>query len=661
MNQNNFPNTVGHFLDHRHWVQALQLLKFQLKAKKKNKHFNTLEMFYYEKFEASFAELESEEYFKNKVANNLFYGLNKEFAVIPYTIPKSNLGLRQYKFMTCPLRILYYAIGLYLLELSQEYLQDRKPHKHIDANYGGNLFFDENQELNLKLNHIFYKPHYKQFRKSLRQEIKDNTERKVVIKLDIENYFDELSIPKLLHLLKKRVKPSIRQKMRYKAKTRAQLVSFFDFVMGRTSGIPQSDNNIISSFIGYLFLVFGDLFLNDELRKYDDLVDDYKIIRYVDDIYVSITFKEQSSDWFGIQSMGLRRKVLNSLAPRISDRLYEKLGIRLNPNKTRLYQLDNEDDKEALERNLKKVSQGFEIADEENNEPPTDKIENIFKQLEKLKHSASPYFQEHAELDEEMLKEVYDEKVQQVLEKPDNKDRLKEIFMDSFNFGFMGFDGFDFELVNADPSPIIILILACDDVSQEFEKFLLSKKNLTSRDVYLILSYLRQIEFKHDKLLDLLKQNPQMKEVMEIFEAGGVLPKSPSYGGLTEEQTLEIAQPHIIEQIRLRRSHERKEEYSVALNHLLNEIQAICFVLDDPVENEDKYKAPAVLKFLDHQKVSDETRTQIQNLFDQRNETPVSHPKRTASAVTKKKYLNYRSHVRDCLKHLGENCSLKSS
>ena len=660
MNQNN-SDTVGYFLDYRYWKQALQLLKFQLKAKKKNKHFNTLEMFYYEKIKASFAELESEEYFKNKVANNLFYGLNKEFAVIPYTIPKSNLGLRQYKFMTCPLRILYYAIGLYLLELSQEYLQDRKPHEHIDANYGGNLFFDENQELNLKLNRIFYKPHYKQFRKSLRQEIKDNPERKVVIKLDIENYFDELSIRKLLDLLEERVKPNIKPKMRYDPETQAQLVSFFDFVTGRTSGIPQSDNNIISSFIGYLFLVFGDLFLNDELRKYDDLVDDYKIIRYVDDIYVSITFKEQSSDWFGIQSMGLRGKVLNSLAPRISDRLYEKLGIRLNPNKTRLYQLDNEDDKEALERNLKKVSQGFEIADEENNEPPTDKIENIFKQLEKLKHSASPYFEEHAELDEEMFKEVYDEKVQQVLEKPDNKDRLKEIFMDSFNFGFMGFDGFDFELVNADPSPIIILILACDDVSQEFEKFLLSKKNLTSRDVYLILSYLRQIEFKHDKLLDLLKQNPQMKKIMGIFEAGGVPPELLSYGGLTEEQTLEIAQPHIIEQIRLRVLCELKGEYSVALNHLLNEIQAICFVLDDRVENEDEYKAPAVLEFLDHQKVSDETRTQIQNLFIQRNINPVSHPDPTASAVTKDGYLNYRSHVGDCLKHLGENCSLESS
>ena len=165
--------------------------------------------------------------------------------------------------------------------------------------------------------------------------------------------------------------------MRYDETTQVQLVSFFDFVAGGTSGIPQSNNNVISDFIGHLFLIFGDLFLDDELRKNNDSVNSYAIIRYMDDIYISITFKEQDRD-----------KCLYSLAPRFSDCLYENLGLRLNP-KTRLFQLKKEDDKEELERNLKKVSQGFEIADEENKEPPPDKIKNIFKQLKKLKCSST--------------------------------------------------------------------------------------------------------------------------------------------------------------------------------------------------------------------------------------------------------------------------------
>ena len=98
MNQNNSSDTpqLGYFLDyHRHWLQALDLLKYQLERKKKNRHFNTLEMFYYEKLKQSFGELEGEEYFKTRIANNLFYGL-KEFN----TLPKAKVY--RYKFMTLP-------------------------------------------------------------------------------------------------------------------------------------------------------------------------------------------------------------------------------------------------------------------------------------------------------------------------------------------------------------------------------------------------------------------------------------------------------------------------------------------------------------------------------------------------------------------------------
>ena len=71
MNQNNPLDTVGYFLNYRHhWLEALKLLKHQLETKEKNKHFNTLEMFYYEKIEESFEELESEGYFETRIAYN---------------------------------------------------------------------------------------------------------------------------------------------------------------------------------------------------------------------------------------------------------------------------------------------------------------------------------------------------------------------------------------------------------------------------------------------------------------------------------------------------------------------------------------------------------------------------------------------------------------
>ena len=636
MNQNDLYDTpqLGYFLDyHRHWVEALRLLKFQLKTKKENRHFNTVEMCYYEKLDEPFKILEDKEYFNNRVANNLFYGL-KEFTIIPYTIPKSNLGLRRYNFMTCPMRVLYYAVGLYLLELSEEYLQDYKSHKHIHANYGGNLHLAAGK-LNRKLDNIYYQSHYKRFRKRLRQEIKGNPQPKVVIYLDIENYFDELNIPKLLNLLEKRVKPSIQRDRHYNETTREQLISFFDFIARGTSGIPQSDNNIISDFIGHLFLVFGDLFLDDELRKHDDSVDSYAIIRYVDDIYISITFREQDND--------LKDQFLNSLTPHISDCLYENLGLRLNP-KTRLFDLGKEGDRNELERNLKKVSQGIETADEENKGPPADKIKSIFMQLENLKSSSiDPHFQGHRELEEEVLKEVYNKSVGQMLEKSTNKSRLREIFI--------GSGGFDFELVNAYPLPIIILILKCDDISKKFEQFLLSKEDLTSRDIYLILNYLCQREFDQPELLELLKQSTQMKEVMETFEDSSS-PRLIGYYGLMAEKISKIVEPNVTEQIRLRVLCELKGEYSVALNHLLNEVHAICYVLDEEAKDPKKYETDEVATFLRDRTVPHEIHAQIRNLFDRRNKSPVSHADPIAWAVTKDEYMNYRHHVGKCIRYL---------
>ena len=51
----------------------------------------------------------------------------------------------------------------------------------------------------------------------------------------------------------------------------------------------------LSDFIGYLFLVFGDLYIDDELDKHSDLLDYHSIIRYMDDIYVSLTLRSRTA------------------------------------------------------------------------------------------------------------------------------------------------------------------------------------------------------------------------------------------------------------------------------------------------------------------------------------------------------------------------------
>ena len=646
MNEHDVTPELGDFLTHRHWVEALKLLNYQLERKKTNRHFRTLEMSYYEKRKHCFEKLQDVEYFDTRIANNLFYGLGKEFAVVPYTVPKSKLGLRRYKFMTCPMRVLYYAVGIYLLELSQTYLQDYKSNKHIHTGYGGNLGLNNKGEVILNPDRIYYRSHYENFCREIRIQNDGDTARKVVVRLDIQNYFDELNIPTLMKFLDNRVKPSVCRRMNFCKAAQAQIISFFDFVAGGKLGIPQSDNNIISDFIGHLFLVFGDLFLDEELRDNEDSVESYTIIRYVDDIFVSITFKEQYRE--------LKTKFLNSLAPRIADSLHKELALRLNP-KTRLFDLINEDDRLALERNLKLISQGNEIPDQ-NIAPPEEKMDDILSQLKTLQRfPVAPYFPEHRESDcgkeqfneenfKDALKGVFDENVKQMLEMPKIKSRLKETFL--------GSGGFDFELANVYPPPIVILIMACADIRKEFRKFLLTKTRLSSSDIYLILIYLCQKGFSQDQLLEFLKKDPQMKQILDIFDREGLSSELPGYYALTEEQTLKIAQPHIVQQIRLRILAEQKENYSVALNHLLNEIQAICHHSESSSTTLRKYDVNNVVKFLTRKNVPNETKDRIRNLFDRRNYSPVSHPDPVAESVAIEEYEIYRNHVGICLNHL---------
>ena len=116
----------------------------------------------------------------------------------------------------------------------------------------GVLYFTAN-ELNLEYDSVFYKKHYSAFRKRLRQEIRSDAERKIIIYLDIANYFDELSIPKLLDLLRRRIKPSTGRKMRYDVTTQAQLVSFFDFVVGVKHQVFHNQTTISSPILSDIF------------------------------------------------------------------------------------------------------------------------------------------------------------------------------------------------------------------------------------------------------------------------------------------------------------------------------------------------------------------------------------------------------------------------
>lgn len=425
---------LGYFLDFETWNDALELLNFQIKQRPNNKHYNTLSIFYYEKYSKEC--ITNKDYFSTKIASSLFYGLKKEFAVYHHVIPKKGLGLRDYTFFTYPARALYYAVGLYILKISQEFLLEvHNKLNCVHAFYGGNLYFEKDL-LNISKKNTYYRIYYDEFTKLIRGETEENKKNKVIIKLDIENCFGEISISLLLEKLSSIIKSSIKSKLKFDVFTKEQICTFLEFITHKKNGIPQAENNIISGFVGHLFMSIGDLILDDLLNNYHDIIQDYKIIRYVDDINIVIVFKND----IAFKTQG--EATLN-IASEIAEAFYRELNLRLNL-KTRAYHLrETKDEEELLARNRTLISQdnaGFDydeyhkdnclendesINEKEfsHNQNPQKKLDKILQELEKLKTSnIEDYFMRSniSLISESIFRDVFDKRVFQLIKKEGN-------------------------------------------------------------------------------------------------------------------------------------------------------------------------------------------------------------------------------------------------
>ena len=336
---------------------------------------------------------------------------------------------------------------------------------------------------------------------------------------------------------------------------------------------------------------------------------------------------------------------IESLSSRVADILYYRLGLKLN-TKTRLYWLSRETDIDDLRRGLKKTSSQYQIKDDENEDLPQDKVEMIFQELEELKESRiDTHFMQDRSVQEEILKEVFDKRVEQIMDKADNKARIRDIF-----------DDFNFNLVRASPLEICIVLLKDNLTAKRFREFLLNKRYLTTVEVNLILEYLCQTAFSDKDLIDKLQQNKYMEKIVDLYSNGYVMFHKPGYYELNSVQVKKVSTMcHVVEQARLRVMSEKVGNYSVALNHLLNEIHAVCLVEDTSIKNHKEYDVKDVKLFLSSRGIPNDISIAIRNLFDRRNNNQISHPgfeNIVTWSVDEAEYQQYRSYVADCMKSI---------
>ncbi|MFM6138975.1 MAG: hypothetical protein ACKPCP_33375 [Sphaerospermopsis kisseleviana] len=181
----------------------------------------------------------------------------------------------------------------------------------------------------------------------------------------------------------------------------------------------------------------------------------------------------------------------------------------------------------------------------------------------------------------------------------------------------------------------------------------MDKTIITTGDADLIIKFLCQTNFddENQNLLQKLRQNVHMSNIVDVFLKKELNCNKPGYYNLACMQMKKLSEmPDVLEQTRLRILSERNTSYSVALNHLVNEIHAVC--IKQGKANKKDYDVNNVVKFLQSQGIRHEICIKIRNLFDRRNSNSVSHPGSDGSLaweVTKEEYLDYYEYVGQCL------------
>lgn len=629
---------AGYFMTFELWISAKKLLDYQISDKSKYKTYNTLNFYYFDKIKTLTKRLGEKTYYKERINSNLFYALQREFYFHKYTVPKTGIGLRNYYFFSYPMQQLMYAFGLYFLRTTQQFLIDKKTEK-IKSFYGGDLKFNEGtNELVLNKDTTLYYKHYNSFKMELVNATKDPAE-KVFLRLDIQNYFDNISISKLLDLIEINVKPGDLKIYNFDSSTKEQIEFYYRFLSNGTDNIPQSDNNVISNFISHLYLTFGDFIIVDAINQLDSesrIVVDFKIIRYVDDIYISLNFKPY--DIFDLDyNEDSRNGFIYQLLNKIADEFYKQLNLRFN-GKAELFRIGISVERENLLDLIKKVSEDYPEPESDKDIAVTDKVNRLLGIIDDIKaRDVSQIYKDLSRQESETLKDVYDKAVLGLISTSENITRLETRFVD-----------FNFDLLRVYPQPLIILLTFCPVAKARLDSYLLAKTNLTTFDRGLLVVLLCQSGFSNQALYNKLQANEQLRPIFDFMKFKKVVDnKNTGYYKVDiKKMATLIKQVSFIEQIRQRIYSENQGHYSISLNHLLNEIQLACCTLEG--RDIKKYKEPEVEAFLTSKGLDNPTKNKISNLFNRRNNNPVSHPgsdSRVAWAVEKIEYYEYKSHV----------------
>ncbi|MFM7390236.1 MAG: reverse transcriptase domain-containing protein [Vampirovibrionales bacterium] len=347
------------WLEYQDWLNAINLMDYQFTRKNHethpNRHFNTPSLYIIEsEWETVKESLKKENYFQSFIKTGYILSDEKKAYSILYPGKKSFAKYRNSSFLSLYLRIFYYAVGLHLcqclpLPLNTEYFR---------SFYGGELTFNRNGELSLKPESVYYKNHYRLFFNSCIKLVEDTHASEVeinkslpevkqgharcVIKLDLENFYDQISITKLFSFLD--------QEHTHK---QFGFSEFLNLVTHTKQGLPQTCNDIVASRLSCFYLHKLDNLLDEYLSgKFEN---NYYVLRYCDDLHIFIDYQEEDT-------LGAEQIAYETLS-KCKNILYSHYQLKMN-SKTVYYDLTKESERKDYIDTLKNLSQINDIVED---------------------------------------------------------------------------------------------------------------------------------------------------------------------------------------------------------------------------------------------------------------------------------------------------------
>lgn len=619
------------FFDYNQWKDACELLEAQINLINRNKHFNTLNLQYFNSLSLEYREeVKSQDFFEKYISNLLFYGLEDVVFNNIYYVPKNRFSYRKMSYNSLVVRLINNAIGLYLYKVSEKFVNEFVNNKdsNISSRYGGKIKYNDNGKISLNKENLYYKQQYKEFTKELLEYINDNENNRLIIKLDIQDFYENIKVKDFLKILENKVGYTIRNKYKYDKRKIENISDFYKFIMNGQDGIPQSDNDIVTSFIASLYMKLIDIdiiTLINNMRM--EKLKKYKIIQYCDDTYLILDFNEINQNDMYI--------IVNRIIQEISLKLVKKYNLRFN-NKSKIFDLSIEEKIKEIKKYIKINSQvEIELS---KGEKPQKIFDDIISKIQVFSSQGINDADEESLL--ESLKKIYNDSVEGIINKKENLKILEDTII-------------QLDLNKIFLSNKYLVTLACKNEStkQKLLEYIENLNNKNNNKFYYILEYICKEDIAY---LEKIKDINLKDEYKNILKFKNLDKKSLGYMNLNLDKFKKIisVDSRIIQQIKYRRINEVSHNYNIAFNHLVNEVKSILNKTYSSSIEEKNYIVNNVKDDLFKNKYNLSTIINICNIFDRRNNNMISHS--NGKVIDKDEYDQYKEQIYNLFKEMAE-------